>query len=107
MCSSNSFWKPYIDILPREYNIPFYWPHAILQHLKVTHCTLALLHSCETEQEVERETEAKSERERCACVGEQMALQAEPKLQRETEGPPVAGPVLEILATPNQYVNEI
>jgi len=34
--SSGSFWKPYIDILPREYNIPFYWPQSILQHLKGT-----------------------------------------------------------------------
>ena len=32
---SDSFWAPYIEILPREYNIPFYWSPEELEELKV------------------------------------------------------------------------
>uniref|UniRef100_A0A0B7BBI2 protein-histidine N-methyltransferase n=1 Tax=Arion vulgaris TaxID=1028688 RepID=A0A0B7BBI2_9EUPU len=32
--SKQSFWKPYIDILPSQYSTPLYWKPVDLQHLK-------------------------------------------------------------------------
>eukprot|EP00658_Telonema_sp_P-2_P038975 TRINITY_DN2787_c0_g2_i6.p1 TRINITY_DN2787_c0_g2~~TRINITY_DN2787_c0_g2_i6.p1 ORF type:complete len:280 (-),score=57.16 TRINITY_DN2787_c0_g2_i6:771-1610(-) len=34
--SSGSFWGPYIDILPRAYEIPFYWTQGDLEELEGT-----------------------------------------------------------------------